>query len=163
MCGVIRGWRNHPEIYDWCRQNNLISDAEQGRWFDKQSQDSSIRMYSIQAKGETGDPKLIGVCGLTDIDLVNRRAEFSLYIAPFLHGIGLGTAALKLLLGRGFDDLGLNVIWGETFRGNKALSTFKKLGFTIEGWRREFYFKQGGFIDAALVSMTAEEWYDSQS
>jgi RimJ/RimL family protein N-acetyltransferase len=162
MCGVIRKWRNMPEIYEWCRQDNLISDAEQGRWFDNQNQDKSIRMYSVQAKSKEGDPKLIGVCGLTDIDLVNRRAEFSLYIAPFLHGIGLGETALKLLLGRGFDDLGLNVIWGETFRGNKALKMFERVGFKVEGWRRDFYFKQGAFLDAALVSMTREEWYGDE-
>jgi ribosomal-protein-alanine N-acetyltransferase len=100
----------------------------------------------------------VGVCGLTDIDLVNRRAEFSLYIAPHMHRQGLGTVALKLLLGRGFDDLGLNVIWGETFKGNPALDMFRRVGMDIEGWRRDFYYKEGEFLDAALVSITREDW-----
>jgi RimJ/RimL family protein N-acetyltransferase len=65
---------------------------------------------------------------------------------------------MKLLFGRGFEDLGLETIWGETFDGNKALKMFKEFGMKVEGVRRNFYYKEGGFINATLVSMTREEW-----
>jgi RimJ/RimL family protein N-acetyltransferase len=100
----------------------------------------------------------LGVCGLTSIDLYNRHAEFSLYIAPQLQGDGLGTRALKTLLAYGFKTLGLNSIWGETFQGNHALKMFEQMGFKIEGSRRDFYFRDGKYIDAVLVSMQASEF-----
>ena len=159
---MIRKWRNDPSIYRWCRQNDLITDLDQDAWFEKQNADPRIRMYAIGVKTENSKgevtTKPVGVCGLTDIDLVNRRAEFSLYIAPHMQRQGIAPIALKLLFGRGFEDLGLNVIWGETFAGNHALKVFERLGMKVEGVRREFYFKEGKFIDASLVSMTREEW-----
>ena len=137
---------------------------DQDAWFEKQNSDPSIRMYAIGVKTTTKageeNTKPVGVCGLTDIDLVNRRAEFSLYIAPHMHKQGLAPIALRLLFGRGFEDLGLNVIWGETFAGNHALKVFERLGMKIEGLRRQFYYKEGTFIDATLVSMTREEWFE---
>lgn len=149
-----RGWRNDYRVWKWCRQNDLISEDDQGEWFSKQREDKKIRMYEIL--NDAGEA--IGVCGLTDIDLINRRAEFSLYLAPDWQGAGYGTRALRTLLSHGFNNLGLNLIWGETFEENPALEIFKKLGMKIDGTRREFYFREGRFIDAHLVSITAEEW-----
>jgi RimJ/RimL family protein N-acetyltransferase len=150
---LVRGWRNTPDIYFWCRQNDLISDADQERWYDQQSADDTVKMYLIKA----GDVP-VGVCGLTSIDLSNRRAEFSLYIAPGHHRCGYGRKALSTLLSHGFRNLGLNLIWGESFRGNPACQMFAGMGFVCEGARREFYFKDGKFIDALLYSITAREW-----
>jgi ribosomal-protein-alanine N-acetyltransferase len=152
---TLRAWRNDPRIYRWCRQNVLISDADQEEWFDRQRRDSSIRMFLMREK-EDGKP--VGVCGLTSIDYVNRRAEFSLYTAPDLHNNGYGRNGLKTLFDYGFKTLGLNVIWGETFEGNPAARLFLKLGMKLEGVRRDFYFKEGQFIDAYLYSVLASEW-----
>lgn len=149
---VYRRWRNSDDIRVWCRQNNLISQADQLDWYEKMRKDPTIRMYEIF----DGEP--LGVCGLTSIDLINSRAEFSLYIALEWQGSGNATKALKALLEVGFHELNLNLIWGETFDGNPALNIFKKLGMTVEGTRRQFYFKNGKYIDAHLVSITRDEW-----
>lgn len=149
----IRHWRNDPAIYKWCRQTGLITDADQVEWYDRQRRDPSIRMFII-----VDGQKAVGVCGLTSIDLVCRRAEFSLYIAPAFHQMGLGRRALSTLLDFGFKTLGLHSIWGETFDGNPALKLFDRLGFQREGVRRDFYFKDGKFINAHLISLQASEW-----
>lgn len=155
--GLVRAWRNDRRIYQWCRQHTVISDAEQVRWFNRQSEDPSIQMFKVMLHtAEKTGP--VGVCGLTSIDPVNRRAEFSLYVAPAAQGKGIGRGALSLLLDYAFDDRGLNVVWGETFEGNPAAFGFYKLGFRYEGTRRQYYFRGGRFIDADLVSITAEEW-----
>jgi UDP-4-amino-4,6-dideoxy-N-acetyl-beta-L-altrosamine N-acetyltransferase len=153
----IRHWRNDYRIWQWCRQHDFISDVEHEDWFRRQSSDPNIKMYKIIAVTETKSA-MIGVCGLTDIDLVNRRAEFSLYIAPNLQGKGFGRAGLTCLLTHGFSNLGLNVIWGESFDNNPAIRIFQKLGFVKEGTRRDFYFRDGKFVDAHLYSMRASEW-----
>lgn len=151
----IRAWRNNPAIYSWCRQIGLISDVDQRRWFEKQSLDPSIRMYGVF---DAGKDKLVGVCGFTSIDHVNRRAEFSLYIGKEMQGNRYGENALKTLFRHGFNDLNLNLIWGETFDGNPASRMFEKIGMVLEGTRRDFYFKSGKFIDAHLYSIRRSEW-----
>jgi RimJ/RimL family protein N-acetyltransferase len=167
---MIRAWRNDYKVWRWCRQNDFISDIEQVRWFERQAADPSIKMYKIVVKFENlAEDKskivTVGVCGLTSIDYINRRGEFSLYIAPAFQGNNFGRQALCCLLTHGFLNLGMHSIYGETFDGNPAIKMFESLGFRKEGTRREFYFRDGGFIDAHLYSMTEGEWkrYNQQS
>lgn len=156
---LVRSWRNDYRIWQWCRQNDFISDAQQSRWFDRQSSDASIKMYKVLVlTPDTEKAVPVGVCGFSSIDMTNRNAEFSIYIAPTLHGNGFGKQALTCLLNHGFKNLGLNVIWGEVFVGNPAIEKFRALGFVDEGVRRGFYFRDGKFVDAHLISLRAEEW-----
>ncbi len=154
----LRGWRNDLRIRAWCRQNDLISEHSQLDWMDRIRKDSTVRMYVIEDMNGIA----VGVCGLTSIDTLNGRAEFSLYIGPEHQRKGLAKKALSTLLTHGFESLGLHLIWGETFDGNPALGMFKTLGFHVEGFRRDFYWKSGKFIGATLVSITEEEWLQQQ-
>lgn len=148
-------WRNDPSIYKWCRQYEPLDYTDHLKWFDSLPGRKDIKMYAIW----TPDQKFaVGVCGLTDIDLINRKAEFSLYIAPDYQKRGYGEAALNTLCMHGFYTLGLQHIFGETFDGNLAAKMFEKVGFKKEGTRRKFYFRDGAFIDAHLYSMLLEEY-----
>lgn len=151
---AARHWRNDPEIMRWCRQRLPVSDAEQDRWYEAQSKDPSIKMYLI----EDADNTPAGVCGFTDIDPWNRRAEFSLYVRTGKQRRGIGENALKTLFTHGFRDMGLRLIWGETFDGNPAEDLFQALGMCCEGTRRGFYFKNDNVIDAHLYSLMEAEW-----
>jgi RimJ/RimL family protein N-acetyltransferase len=155
---IYRKARNNREIWQWCRQYDLISERDQEAWFKRQNEDQKIRMYEIILdNGVSADDKLVGVCGLTDIDHVNQRAEFSIYILPEYHKQKFGTVAMKTLLAHGFLNLNLNCIWGETFDGNPACKMFEALGLVNEGTRRELYFRDGKFIAAHMYSMLRSE------
>ena len=149
----LRAWRNTKSIYRWCRQVSLITNDDHMYWYKNIANSGKNRMYAIRS----GSNKLVGVCGFTDIDHICRRAEFSLYIGPENQRCGYAENGLKTLFRHGFDDLGLNIIYGETFEGNPALRLFKKLGMKIEGVRREFYWKDGDFLNATLVSIKRDE------
>lgn len=149
--------RNNPAIWKWCRQCDVIQVGQHVNWLQNVTSDTSkIRMYEIIDSQQ----ELLGVCGLTDIDHINRRAEFSLYILPEYHKKGFGRKALKTLFKHGFYNLGLNSIWGETYEGNPALELFLSLGMTHEGTRDEFYYRDGGFIDCHLISLTRSVFDD---
>ncbi len=154
----LMAWRNDWRIMDWTRQSDLLNEAEHADWFEKQARDPQIRMYkhSLKAAGTTND---VGVCGLTSIDYRNSRGEFSLYVAPSFQRRGIGKIALMVLLAHGFTNLGLHLIYGETFDGNPATKTFEALGMTKEGTRRSFYWKGGRRLDAHLYSITRDEWH----
>lgn len=150
---ILFSQRNHPEIYRWCRQNAPLHWENHVAWYKKQAENDSLSMFVI-AEG----PSVIGTCGLTDIDYVNSRAEFSLYIAPEFQKSGYGKRALIELFKYGFNDLGLNRIWGETFEGNGALKLFQNLGMKIEGVRDEFYYRSGRYISSTLIGLGARDF-----
>ena len=150
----LRAWRNDPKIWRWTRQNDLISEAQQKAWFEKQAKDPSMRMYSIVQD----EIRIVGVCGLTSIDRLNRNAEFSLYIAPEYQKQKIAEKALLTLFYHGFKNMGLHLIWGETFENNHAQSLFAKIGMVQDGRRREFYWKDGKFWDAILFSVKSDEF-----
>lgn len=146
----MRAWRNDKRIWKWCRQPDLIPWRDHKAWFDGNTE----KMYAIRLCRAT---EIIGICGLTSIDTIARRAEFSLYIGPEHWRKGYARKALKTLFRHGFDNLNLNLIWGETFDGNPAYDLFISLGMKPEGLRREFYFKDGKYIDAHLLSIKRDE------
>lgn len=151
---LLYKWRNNPKIYKWCRQYEPLEKWEHEAWLKSLPARGDISMYSI-----IGTDKFIpiGVCGLTSIDHINRHAEFSLYIGSEYQGSGLGEKALKTLVKHGFDVLNLNHIFGETFEGNSAALTFKKVGFKHEGTRRGYYYRDGQYIDAHIYSILKDE------
>ena len=150
---VYRHARNDSAVMTWCRQYKLIDSDSQVEWYDRQRKDPTVVMFEVIAHGEP-----VGVAGLTGIDLINRRAEFSLYLFPKKQGKGLSKPALKTLFLYGFDVLGLNLIWGETFEHNHASDIFLDLGMNFEGRRKDFYFRDGRFIDAHLFSVRRDDW-----
>lgn len=149
----LMAWRNSYGIMCFCRQHKPISSLDQDAWFIKQNNNPATNMFEIHKDGN-----LVGVCGLTDIDLLYRRAEFSIYIGPEFQGKGYSREALDLLFDYGFNTLNLNLIWGETFSNNHAQHLFEKIGMKKEGVRRQFYFKDGRYIDCILYSILRDEW-----
>lgn len=146
-------WRNHPSIMRWNRQSDYLTEARHREWFDNLDYNTT-RMYAVR---KTTGP-LVGIAGLTSIDWAIARAEFSLYIGTEYQRMGFGKAALELLLDHGFVTLGLHMIWGESFTGNPAQKIFDAVGMKRDGVRRDFYRKNGEYVDAHLFSILRREW-----
>lgn len=173
-------WRNDPSIYAWTRQNGIIGEKEMENWKDDITYSRKIKMFGIEAdthkikyevygglvdqlpeKISESEKDLytnVGTCGLTDIDYIHGKAEFSLLIGPEYQGNGYGKAALLELLKYGFHHFRLNLIWGETIEGNPAREMFKKLGFIEEGLLRKRYFKNGEYKNSTMFSIMKEEY-----
>lgn len=147
--------RNKPEIWKWCRQVGPIHfDHHMDYWTKVCENDGKdTRMYLAR-----NGTKIAGCAGFTSIDHINSRAEFSCYVDTDMRGIGIGAAVLKTLFSFGFKMLNFNSIWGESFDGNPAMKIFDKIGMTREGVRRQFYFRDGAFIDAHLFGILRSEW-----
>lgn len=160
-------WRNHPAIWFWCRQNGPITYPIHTSYWYGVDQCEDKKFFSIKACESSlgATPKhfyTVGCAGLTSIDYVNSRAEFSLYIGPEHQGKNHGKQALKTLIDWGFNYLNLNQIWGETFHGNPAMKTFLDIGMKKDGVRRQFYFRDGRYLDCYLVSVLREQWKQSK-
>ena len=153
---VLFDARNDPGVYKWCRQYAPLHWSGHEAWYNWQATSKDCEMFAVERLDSgynLSDP--VGVCGLTSIDYINSRGEFSLYIKRENQGCGFGREALILLFDFGFNTLGLNRIWGESFEKNPASSTFLSLGMEHEGVRKEFYFRNGNYIDANLYSISS--------
>lgn len=147
-------YRNDPSIMKWCRQYAPLHWENHLSWYKWQATNNAVSMFTIV--DELGDA--VGVCGLTDIDYVNRRAEFSCYVAKSYQGRGIAKQALKDLFKIGFHSMGLNRIWGETYDENPAINLFRKMGMVEEGLRKEFYYRDGRYIDCHLISLSRQRF-----
>jgi RimJ/RimL family protein N-acetyltransferase len=105
---------------------------------------------------------LIGAMVLrNEENLPSRSATFGIIIGdPAYHDRGYGTEASTLLLGYAFAVLGYHKINLDFFEYNaRANAMYEKLGFVLEGRRRENHWSRGRFWDDILMGLTAEEWW----
>lgn len=104
--------------------------------------------------------ELIGTCGLFEVSLLHRTATVGIALGEARHrGQGLGTEALALVLGYGFQILNLHSVMLKTFAFNEgALKSYHKLGFREFGRRRECYRIDGRVFDEVFMELLAPEF-----
>jgi RimJ/RimL family protein N-acetyltransferase len=105
---------------------------------------------------------LIGTMQLKNTEnLPSRSATFGIMIGdPAFLDRGYGTEASTLLLDYAFAVLGYHKINLDLFEYNaRALAMYEKLGFVLEGRRRENHWSRGRFWDEVHMGVTAEEWW----
>jgi hypothetical protein len=67
---------------------------------------------------------------------------------------GYGTEAMRLLLRHGFETLNLNRICLRVFETNpRAVRSYEKAGFMLEGRERQGMYKDGQYIDVLMMSI----------
>ena len=108
--------------------------------------------------------KFIGTAGLFEIDNIAHSAELGIAIhAEKNWGKGFGTDTMKILLMFGFEYLNLNRIQLRVFDFNeRAIKTYKKVGFTEVGKHRQAYFKDGEYGDVVFMDILREEWLNDK-
>jgi RimJ/RimL family protein N-acetyltransferase len=156
----LREWRNNPALRQYFREYRDLTFLDQARWFESLSGDDTKIMFAIHNKG------LVGCCGLTNIDWVNRSAEVSIYIGevelgkdPVYIDDKVAPAALKELMAYAFDECGLSRLWVEVFAFD-TLKTNLFLGarFEKEGTLRGVHFTKGKSYDSNIYGYLVEEW-----
>ncbi|MFF0698338.1 GNAT family N-acetyltransferase [Streptomyces tendae] len=88
-----------------------------------------------------------------------RAATFGFALRPDAWGVGYGVETVRLLLGLGFEDIGLHRIWGGRSPLNEgSAKTMTAAGMTEEGTIRGHIQKAGRWRDSVVHSMLEEEW-----
>lgn len=103
--------------------------------------------------------RLIGVGRLALDPHQPRGATLGFALHPDTWGAGYGTETVRLLLGTGFDDLGLHRIWGARSPTNEASArTMLAAGMVEEGRIREHVLKRGQWRDSVVHAILDREW-----
>lgn len=101
----------------------------------------------------------VGEVVLNQWDPGNESCNFRIFIGPRGRDRGLGTEATRLIVGYGFEHLGLHRISLEVYSFNpRARRAYEKAGFRPEGVLRQSLRYNGEWIDATIMSILAPEW-----
>ncbi len=125
---------------------------EEHNWFSPSDPDFSIRTL--------GNDKLIGFFALNDVDWKNLNCWVAIGIGDRSYwSKGYGTDAMRVGLRYAFAEMGLNRVQLMVFAFNeRAIASYKKVGFQVEGIRREAIYRDGKFNDVVHMSILRSEW-----
>ncbi len=113
---------------------------------------------------QAGADRVIGLVSLQQFerngDRFHRRAEVGFGIAHAQWGRGVGSEAVRAVVGYGFETLGLNRIYARTIVDNiESVHLLERLGFIREGTQRQHSLEDDGrFHDSAVYGLLRSEW-----
>lgn len=154
---ALHAWQNAPGIRDLTMGFRFPVQREAvSQWLrDLREQKPPTRaVYAIRRAGA-----LLGVAQLHGIDPFQRKAQLGIFIGDEAqrHG-GVGTVACRLLLDFAFGGLDLRKVSLEVLAGNAAaIAVYERIGFALEGVRRQEYFLDGRCFDVRLYGIFASE------
>ncbi len=98
--------------------------------------------------------KYIGGCGINSVDWLTRVAVVGIMIGDKDYwGKGYGTDAMKVLIDFIFNDMNINKIRLSVFSFNeRAIKSYEKCGFEVEGVLKNEIFKDGKYYDEIIMS-----------
>jgi RimJ/RimL family protein N-acetyltransferase len=155
---AFRRWYSDAEVARLTRyRNGPMSVDEIERFFTARVLGIDSLTFAVHLRAEN---RLIGSCAFSQLDADNGSALFHITIGEKdLWGRGYGTEATRLMLDHAFSTMGLHRVSLAVFSFNeRAIRSYEKVGFTIEGRAREAIFRDGQFWDEITMSMLEPEW-----
>jgi RimJ/RimL family protein N-acetyltransferase len=155
---AFQRWYSDPEIARLNRhESGVMRRDEIDRFFSARVLGPDTLSLAIHVL-ETG--RLIGTCAFSHLDGDNGSALYHITIGERdAWGRGYGTEATDLMLEHAFERLGLHRIGLSVFSFNeRAIASYRKSGFVIEGTLRQAIFRDGRFWDEHEMGILADEW-----
>jgi len=137
----------------------MFSQKAQKEWNEKQTEKGfEVHRYSFSIRTLKED-KLIGDFGLW-VDLIHSEAWVGIGIGDRdFWSTGYGTDAMKLALRYAFRELNLyRVSLGLHAYNPRALRSYEKAGFRLEGTTRKDTLREGKRTDGLWMGILREEW-----
>ena len=154
-------WLNDPEVIQGLTHYLPFSLEDEEKWYQQmRSTPAEEHPLIIEIPSEVDGWEAIGNCNLMNIDWRIRQAEFGIVIGAKQHwNKGYGTEALHLILRHAFNTLNLNRVYLRVYENNlRAIRSYEKSGFQIEGRLRQAHYDGGEYIDVLLMSILRSEW-----
>jgi len=151
-------WYSDQEVARLTRyQQAPLSNDDIQRFFYTRVMGSDFLAMAIHLRDTD---KLIGTCAFSQMDGDNGSALFHITIGEHdAWGKGYGTEAAGLMLAHAFNRLALHRVALTVFEFNeRAIRSYEKCGFTVEGRARKAIFRDGRFWDEIHMSILLDEW-----
>jgi RimJ/RimL family protein N-acetyltransferase len=158
----LRAWEQEPAVARWLATTASALDARESaeQEYERLLRSPRIKLLAIETKA--GD--LVGLLRLHDLDLIHRKAQVRLFVAPAQQQRGYGADALRTAARFCFEELGLRRL-GLVVRADHphAQRLYERLGFRVEGREREAAWSEGRWVDFVQMGLLAREWRSRQS
>lgn len=133
-----------------------LADDRTREWYASRAQvDGRLDLAVVDRASDT----VVGEVVLNEFDPSSNSANFRTLMGPEGRGRGLGTEAARLILGHGFEVIGLHRISLDVFAFNpRARHVYATVGFVVEGVKRDAFAFDGEYVDEIWMSILADEW-----
>lgn len=153
---LLRSLYTSPDIRGYLGrvpEPHSIQQAEQR--IENVTESDEIIQFIIEKEDEP-----VGTIAIFGINRTYRHAEFGAFMMkPEMHGEGIGSTALEMLLKYAFDELNMHRIAGGYIEGNDASRRVQeKFGFVEEGCSRDYKYRDGEYLDLYRTSLLEDEW-----
>jgi RimJ/RimL family protein N-acetyltransferase len=156
--GAFRRWYSDPEIARLARYQEAPMRAEEiERFFTARVVGPDALAMAIH---ERATDRLVGTCAFSQLDGENGSALYHITIGEKdAWGNGYGTEATRLMLDHAFGALNLHRVALFVFEFNeRAIRTYRRCGFVIEGRSRESIYRDGRWWDELAMSVLESDW-----
>jgi RimJ/RimL family protein N-acetyltransferase len=155
---LLHKWANDPKTQDIIGNIHFPSSFEyQKKWFSGLQNDSLNQRFAIEAE----DTGLIGISSIMNIDWKNNHAWHGIVLGDVdIRGKGYGIDTVMATMRYAFDELHLERLDGSIIEYNKTSFSFycDKLGWKVEGTRRNYYYRKGRYWDQIVVGITRKDY-----
>lgn len=155
---TVRRWYRDPELARLTRYSLLPMTAEEvDRFFHARLMSPESVAYAIELQSGA---RLIGLTTFSNLDPDNGSVLFHITIGePDAWGLGYGTEATGLMLRLAFERIGLHRVGLSVFSFNeRAIRSYQKSGFRLEGRAREAIVRGGQRFDELTMGILVDEW-----
>ncbi|MFZ6846006.1 GNAT family N-acetyltransferase [Undibacterium sp. RuTC16W] len=150
---------SHPKViaYYGISYDSLVATQEQIEWYRHLETEQTGRWWAISPCGIPD--QLIGACGLYEWDKDNHNADLGYWLHPDYWRQGVMQECLRAMLAHAFSAGQLHRVEAEVESTNKASSELLlKLGFQLEGCRREVAWKNQRYVDMHYYGLLGHDF-----
>jgi RimJ/RimL family protein N-acetyltransferase len=155
---AFQRWYSDPEVARLTRyQEGPMPRLEIERFFETRVLGTESLALAIHVRATD---RLIGTCAFSQLDGSNGSALFHITIGERdAWGQGYGTEATELMVAHAFDRLQLHRVALSVFAFNeRAIRSYRKVGFVVEGRAREAIWRDGRHWDELQMSILDSDW-----
>jgi len=155
---TLHKWANDPNTQDIMGGVHFPSSMDFHKlWFEKLKDDVLNQRFAIEAP----DVGIIGISSIINLDWRNNHAWHGVMLGDAnIRGKGFGIDAVMATMRYSFDELHLERLDGSIIEYNSLSYSFycNKLGWKVEGRRRNYYYRKGRYWDQLVVGITKDDY-----
>jgi len=159
---TVQKYINDPEVKKLLHAGipYLYTLEDEEKWYESLSAQKDTYSFAIET---LEDKKYIGGCGINKVDWKNSVVDVGIFIGDKNYwGKGYGTDAMGVLVKFIFEQLNVNKIKLQVFSFNeRAIKSYKKCGFKVEGVLRQEIFREGKYYDDIVMGLLKDEFVNS--
>lgn len=152
---LIIEWMKDEDINQFFRFNAASLTLKDIHEFIEGSREGNHLHYAVVDDADD----YLGTVSLKNIDEIARNAEYAISMRKEAHGTGAARYATLEILGKAFNELGLERVYlnvlSENIRANRF---YEKFGFIYEGEFRKHLYIRGELKDLKWYRMLKEEY-----